>query len=628
MSRGMPMGELAVSTLVAGLACCTQWAGEAPAAPAEAGAATEPAASVSKELRAYIARPDTEIAVGHGALLICREEYPSLDVNSNLEQLAAIGRRLSAELSKAEPGARKLDALGRFLFETEKYELPKEDKASDFLLCDVLKRKRGNCLGLSVLCLALAERANLQLHGVPVPSRLTGPGHLLVRYDDGKTRLNFDPTERGAAHPDDYYRKLFGLPADGGTGVSRPAADGAAALANASRKEVLSILLVNLAGARIEAGRSAAALPLLEQALALTPSLATVHNNLGAAHLRLGNLRGAEQAYQKALALRPGMAAPRLGLSEIALYRGNVDAAEKEITAVLAEEPANVQAHCLLASVHLARQEYRAAITLLQAAAEAAPRDMAVRCNLGRVRCLAGDFAEAEQAYREALVLNPDSADAHSGLGSVLRATAQTEQGDAEFAAALKLDPNHVPTLLAQAIAAQHVRDFAAAEALYDKVLKTQPYHLQALSGLSEALLAQKKVAQAAQRLAAAVKAHPGNVALAMLLAETRMATGDFAGALAGLQEALGKATEPEKPALLRRIGVCYGKLQNHRKAYDAAEQLLKLSPRDVAGLRISAAACEGLQNRQKAIEFYRRILELEPDDVHAKTALTRLQAK
>ena len=380
--------------------------------------------AVSKDLQALLARPENDIALGRGALLVCKEEYPELDVQAQLALLDASARRLSAELARAKDVMSKLEALRTFLFDTEKYELPKEDRPSDFLLCDVLKLKRGNCLGLSVLCLALAERTGLKLYGVPLPARTAGPGHLLVRYDDGAKRQNFDPVERGAAHPDEHYRKLFKLPAD------------EKRLAAASRKEVLSILLANLGGARVEAGRPAAALPLLEQAIALSPGLASAQNNVGAAHLCLGNAAAAEKAYQKALTLLPGMAGARLGLADIALRQGDSASAEKQIKAVMAEEPENVQAKCLLASVQLARGEPGAAAGLLRGAAIAAPKDVLVRCNLGKAHFVAGNFLEAEQAYREALTLDANCADAHSGLGSVLRATGQTQESQTEFAAA------------------------------------------------------------------------------------------------------------------------------------------------------------------------------------------------
>src|SRR5207237_5246670 len=115
--------------------------------------------------------------------------------------------------------------------------------------------KRGNCLGLSILCLALAEETGLKLHGVPVPSRTSESGHMFVRFDDGAARRNFDPVEKGAEHSDAYYEKEFKLSAeDLRSGY---------ALGNAKKRDVLGLLLVNLGGAYVEEGRPEQSLPVL-----------------------------------------------------------------------------------------------------------------------------------------------------------------------------------------------------------------------------------------------------------------------------------------------------------------------------------------------------------------------------
>jgi Flp pilus assembly protein TadD len=310
--------------------------------------------------------------------------------------------------------AAKLDALRELLFDEEKFGLPERDDASAFLLSDVLHNKRGNCLGLSVLCLALAERTGLKLHGVPAPSRSTGPGHLLVRYDDGTHRVNFDPTAQGAAQPDQYYRDLFKLrPADIKRGYS---------LANASRRDVLNLLLVNLGGARVETGRPAEALPLLTRAVALKADYAPAYMNLGAARLKLGDLNAAETDYRRAVQLDAALVGARLGLAEVALRRANYAEAEKQALSAEALEPENLTAKVLLANVHLNRGQHLQACLLLQEVARAQPDDPSAHCNLATALRLAGRLAEAEGEYRAALKLEPNYAQALDGLAETLKA--------------------------------------------------------------------------------------------------------------------------------------------------------------------------------------------------------------
>ncbi|MCZ7643707.1 MAG: tetratricopeptide repeat protein [Planctomycetota bacterium] len=575
--------------------------------------------AVRPELEACLKLPDERFDFGRAACLIAREEHPALDLEKNLARLDALAERLRAELAKSGTVQGKLGALKRLLFETEGYGLPEKDDAAAFLLSDVLANKRGNCLGLSALCLALAERVGLKLHGVPVPSRHSGPGHLLVRYDDGTARVNFDPTERGAAHPDAHYAELFKLrPEDLKDGYI---------LGNAAPKQVANLLLVNLGGARVEAGRAAEAVPLLDLALGLQPRYAPALQNLGAARLQLGDAAGAEAAFKQALALQPGLAGARLGLAEAALHRGDPGAAEAEALAVLGEEPENRQAQSLLANVYLHRREYKAAIAQLKGVARAAPRDPSAHCNLGTACALAGEFAEAEAAFREALRADPKHADAHFGLGEVLRATGQTDEARKAYAQALELEPDHLKTRLAQAEFALTAGNLKDAEAAYRAALNGRPGQAQALKGLADVLLKQGR-AREAQELLAQAPAPAGDAQAALLAGEAKLKAGDAAGALKVFEAALQGAPEAARVPLLQRVAVCQGKLQRHREAFETAQEILKLAPEDLAALRIAAAACEGLRNAPRAVEFYRRILGTVPGDEAAAKALRRLGAK
>lgn len=575
--------------------------------------ASEAPAALSKALEAMLAKNDAEFDLATGALQVSREEFPLADLSAGLKQLDVLADKLTPRLAKAGTATEKLDALKTLLFDEEGFGLPLKDDAAAFLLSEVLRQKRGNCLGLSVLCLALAERTGLPLHGVPVPSRVEGPGHLLVRFDDGTVQRNFDPTERGAAHDDTHYRKLFKLK------------EGAPALAKAGKREVLNLLLVNLGGARVEAGKAAAALPLLERAATLRPAYAPAHNNLGAARLGLGDLEGAAQAYAAALKLDPDLVAAHTGLATVGLRRGDLEQAEAAAMTAEALEPENTNAKVVLAGIHLARGNHKAACAALAAAADAAPKDARLRCNLGKARLAAGEFDLAEQAYRQAGEIDAGSADAQHGLGECARLTGDAAKAKTHFAAALKLDARHVPTQLTLAGIAQQAKDWKAAAASYEAVLKDQPYHAEALGGLAEAFIALGRPKEADARVAEALKQQPNNMELALLRADAKIKGGDVAGALALLQELLPKAPETARLPVQQRIAVCFGKQGNHRKALETAEGILKSQPKDLPALRVAASASEGLRDAGKAAGYYRRVLEVEPRDANARAALERL---
>ena len=59
--------------------------------PKNAGT-TVPTSALSKELLSYLALPETEINIGRGALLICKEEHSALDIDKQTELLNALNR--------------------------------------------------------------------------------------------------------------------------------------------------------------------------------------------------------------------------------------------------------------------------------------------------------------------------------------------------------------------------------------------------------------------------------------------------------------------------------------------------------------------------------------------------------
>jgi len=576
--------------------------------------------ALTKALHDGLSKPDAELDLGVTALLVSKEEFPQTDITALTKQLDALAERFAAKLKLAGTATGKLDALRALLYDEEKFELPKKDDASAFLLSEVLRHKRGNCLGLSVLCLALAERTRLPLHGVPVPSRLSGPGHLIVRYDDGTTRLNFDPTERGTAHDDGHYKKLFSLRDED--------VKGGYILGNSKPRDVVNLLLVNLGGARIEEGRAKEAVALLKKAVELKPNYAPAHNNLGMAWLALDDPMSAEAAFRQSIQLDTAYVAPRLGLGECALRRGEIAKAEEEIMTAEALEPDNLQARSLMANVHLARGEHRAAVTALKAVVETTPDDVRARCNLGTALRLDGDFPSAEQQYRAALGLRPEHADAHYGLGEALRAVAKLNEARQAFADALKFESGHARTRLALAQIARQGKDLRTAMGQYEKILQDQPAHLDALEGLLEILLQQKNVKEAERRIGAATIERPDSVAVKLLMGDALLKTGNAQAALAHFQAILPKLGEDQRAPILQRLAVCKGKLGDHRGALETAQLVLKRNPKDVPALRVAAAACEGMRNASQASAFYKKVLDLMPEDPQATQALKRLAAR
>jgi tetratricopeptide (TPR) repeat protein len=171
-----------------------------------------------------------------------------------------------------------------------------------FSLTSVLIDRRGSCLGLGALYLAIGERMGVPLDGILLP------GHFFVRTR-GPGARNIELLRRGEAMPDAWYSKKYGPWPAQGSAYAHPL----------SPVELAGIHWFN----RGNEARAAGDLPAAERAYlrATTdfPDFAEAHASLGAVRQLRGDLAQAEAAYREAARLYPdlpGLARNRLLLQQ------------------------------------------------------------------------------------------------------------------------------------------------------------------------------------------------------------------------------------------------------------------------------------------------------------------------
>ncbi len=137
---------------------------------------------VTDRFAELLARPESEIPLDQAALLIAAHAHPGLDVDVRLGQLDAFADA-AAGMSTAE--------LATLLFVTEGFAGNTSDYGDprNSFLDDVLDRRLGIPITLSVLMMEVGRRCGLQMHGVGMP------GHFLVGGGAGEW---FDPFHQGA----------------------------------------------------------------------------------------------------------------------------------------------------------------------------------------------------------------------------------------------------------------------------------------------------------------------------------------------------------------------------------------------------------------------------------------------
>ena len=280
-------------------------------------------------------------------------------------EITRLADRLRPEVSGAADGGRVVDAFRRVLLVEEGFAYDKS--ASDpqnYLLEAVLARRKGNCLGLSMVWLALADRLGLPFRGVYVPS------HCFVRYEGKDGRRNVEFAEGGASWGDDRYRREFRI---------RP---GRPYLFSLSSAEMLGVYLKSLGAGYSRKGREEDALRLYDEAGRLYPGLPDAHFNAGVSLQKLGRLDEAAGKYRRALELDPEMAAARDNLSILLARKGL----------------------------------YEEAIAEARLAVELEPWNAAARGNLAATYCGCGRLDEGIREYRTAVGIDPGNRKAQAGL--------------------------------------------------------------------------------------------------------------------------------------------------------------------------------------------------------------------
>lgn len=158
-----------------------------------------------------------------------------------------------------------------------------------FTLSSVLEDRRGSCLGLGALYLAIAERIGAPLDGMLLP------GHFFVRTR-GPGAHNVELLRRGEAMPDDWYQKKYG-PWPATAAYARPI----------TATELAAVHWYNRGNDLRATGDLASAERAFARAAGEFPGFAEASASLGSVRQLRGAFAEAALAYQQAARVWPGL---------------------------------------------------------------------------------------------------------------------------------------------------------------------------------------------------------------------------------------------------------------------------------------------------------------------------------
>ena len=258
--------------------------------------------------------PRERISLAEAALVIAGDEYPVLDVAAYLQRIdemaSTLRSRLRADISPAD----KLALLNRYLFD----ELGFSGNSDDFYdprnsyLSDVIDRKLGIPITLSVLYIEVGQRLALPLSGVSFP------GHFLVKCALRDGAIVLDTYAKGASLGiKDLQKRLRVL--SGGMDVTPEAV--MRLLRSAEPVEIVARMLRNLKAIHAERGDKTRALTAVNRVLDLYPDAADEYRDRARLHEDLECFRAALADFETYLRLQPQAEDLRSVRAKIAVLR-------------------------------------------------------------------------------------------------------------------------------------------------------------------------------------------------------------------------------------------------------------------------------------------------------------------
>jgi regulator of sirC expression with transglutaminase-like and TPR domain len=240
--------------------------------------------------------------LAEAALQVARLEYPALREREALAHLQALVDRTSAFIqSSAAPGdvLGHVQQLGQFLFDAEGFtgNLSDYDDPRNSFLNDVLVRRTGIPITLSIVYLHVGWRVGLWLEGVNFP------GHFLVRCkgmlgDAAPTEdLILDPFHGGIVLTERDCARLLRRHAGDGARFDR------VLLAPAFKAQILVRMLVNLKRAYARLRSFSRARDVADLVLALDPTSLTELRDRGLLSYQMGHYGVALADLERYLAL-------------------------------------------------------------------------------------------------------------------------------------------------------------------------------------------------------------------------------------------------------------------------------------------------------------------------------------
>ncbi len=232
-----------------------------------------------------VGREDARIDLAEACLMIAQDAYPDLDVARYLGDIERMALELRARMPQTYGAEDRVLALNDFLFGHLGYYGNVDDyyDPRNSYLNEVIERRTGIPITLSILYMEIGRRVGLPLEGISFP------GHFMVRLRVRSGTLVLDPFACGAPQSDTELRERVKRVIPSGLGAEMPLAELPLEqfLEPATKRQILSRVLRNLKGVYREKQDPQRMLEVLNRMLVLSPEASAELRDRGYVYERL-----------------------------------------------------------------------------------------------------------------------------------------------------------------------------------------------------------------------------------------------------------------------------------------------------------------------------------------------------
>ena len=248
-----------------------------------------------REFRQAVERPAEKIELGRAALTIALVDYPDLDLAKYLRRIDELAVEVSRRAGAHAESFRSIAALNFVLFKEHGFHGNRDDyyDPKNSFLNDVIERKRGLPITLSILYMEVGQRVGLAIDGIGFP------GHFLVKVKSGDEEIVIDPFNFGDVKSYEELQAMLDQIYGGKVRLDRDL------LTALPTKQILKRMLSNLKAIYGRRDDLVKLLAVLDRLIILDPAAVEEVRDRGAVYLRLECYGQAKDDFETYLRLAP-----------------------------------------------------------------------------------------------------------------------------------------------------------------------------------------------------------------------------------------------------------------------------------------------------------------------------------